>query len=303
MNLSCLSELPAPPSGKTGWPWTEESGRSSKTMPGDRPWPKFSVVTPSYNQGEFLEETIRSVLLQGYSNLEYIIIDGGSTDNSVDIIKKYEPWLAYWVSEKDRGQSDAVNKGFKRATGEIIGWLNSDDYYERDIFSIVARTINPEENRLIVTGDTLAFNENTGKQKKIWGTSPDFHPMLFHARLYRAQLPVNIPQQPSTFFHKDFLSRVGYLNADLSLAMDYEYWLRATYLNLRFYYIPITFSYYRFHPKSKSYKGWDGDWTESIAVCEKAADRYYKKLTLTARFRAEFWWLRRIIKYFLEKKH
>ena len=98
-------------------------------MPNGEAWPRISIVTPSFNQGQFIEETIRSILLQGYPNLEYIIIDGGSTDESVEIIKKYEPWLTYWVSEKDRGQAHAINKGLERCTGEILAYINSDDYY------------------------------------------------------------------------------------------------------------------------------------------------------------------------------
>ena len=129
MRCPTLADLPAPPPGKTGWPWTAESPQLPDTMPDGRPWPRISIVTPSFNQGQFIEETIRSVLLQGYPNLEYLIIDGRSTDSAVEIIKKYEPWLRYWVSENDRGQAHAINKGLDRATGEIAAYLNSDDFY------------------------------------------------------------------------------------------------------------------------------------------------------------------------------
>ncbi len=106
-------------------------------MPDGSLWPRISIVTPSFNQGQFIEETIRSVLLQGYPNLEYIVMDGGSTDESVAIIEKYSPWLAYWTSKKDRGQADAINKGFARATGQLMAFLNSDDVYAPDIFADV----------------------------------------------------------------------------------------------------------------------------------------------------------------------
>src|SRR5262245_3501398 len=109
MQCPTLADLPPPPPGKTGWPWTEESRRSANQTAGGRPWPRISVVTPSFNQGDFIQETIRSILLQGYPNLEYLIFDGGSTDNTVEIIKKYSPWLTYWVSEPDGGQSEAIN--------------------------------------------------------------------------------------------------------------------------------------------------------------------------------------------------
>jgi len=107
-------------------------------MPDGQPWPGVSIVTPSYNQGRFIEETIRSVLLQGYPDLEYIIIDNSSVDNSVEIIRKYEKWLTYWVSEPDKAQSQAINKGFEKATSEIYAWLNSDDYLLKDALKNVA---------------------------------------------------------------------------------------------------------------------------------------------------------------------
>ena len=138
MRCPRLAELPPPPEGKTGWPWTVETPRLPPARPDDSPWPSISIVTPSFNQGTYLEETIRSILLQGYPNLEYIIIDGGSTDESAAIIKKYERWLTYWVSEPDQGQPQAINKGFARVSGEIGGYLNSDDFYLSNALSAAA---------------------------------------------------------------------------------------------------------------------------------------------------------------------
>src|SRR5512134_129792 len=119
--------------------------------------PKISIVTPSFNQGKYLERTIRSVIEQDYPNLEYIIIDGGSTDESVEIIRKYEKHLAYWVSEPDRGQSHAINKGFDRATGEIFGWLNSDDWYVPGALKAVAEAFaaNPEAGAVVGAGEMV----------------------------------------------------------------------------------------------------------------------------------------------------
>lgn len=134
MKALTLNDLPAPPLGKVGWPWTEQSEPASVRIPSGSECPPISIVTPSYNQGKFIEETIRSVLLQGYPNIEYIIIDGGSTDNTIEIIKKYEAFLAFWVSEKDAGQSHGINKGLHRATGDLVGWQNSDDFYYPNVF-------------------------------------------------------------------------------------------------------------------------------------------------------------------------
>src|SRR5258706_9696990 len=136
MRSPTLRDLPPPPPGKTGWPWTEETQPAADVLPNkafqrispriSRISPRISIVTPSYNQGRFLEETIRSVLLQDYPNVEYFVIDGGSRDESVDVITKYSPWLAHWESVRDNGQADAINKGFRLATGELVAYLNSD---------------------------------------------------------------------------------------------------------------------------------------------------------------------------------
>ena len=139
MRCPTLAQLPPPARGNVGWPWTIETPRLPPTYPDGSPWPSISIITPSYNQGHFIEETIRSVLLQGYPNLEYIIIDGGSTDETLPIIKKYEPWISFWVSEPDRGQSHAINKGFARSRGSILAWINSDDYYYEGAFEAVAK--------------------------------------------------------------------------------------------------------------------------------------------------------------------
>jgi len=158
INMPKLKNLPPSPQGRVGWPWTEESPELPDSMPNGKPWPKISIVTPSYNQGQFLEETIRSVLLQGYPNLEYIIIDGGSTDNSVKIIKEYEPWLACWVSEPDRGQSQAINKGFKKATGEIITWICSSDSYVPNAFQKISLIFADNQSVGAISGSCNVIN-------------------------------------------------------------------------------------------------------------------------------------------------
>ena len=162
-----LSELPPPPLGRTGWPW------STETPPSDAgtiaaSWPRITIVTPSFNQALYLEEAIRSVLLQSYPNLQYIVIDGGSTDGSQAIIAKYAPWLDYWVSEPDRGQSHAINKGLSRATGEWFNWINSDDCLSPGALAAVAAADRPGAQLISgaqVTGPTLAAATPLGRTR------------------------------------------------------------------------------------------------------------------------------------------
>jgi glycosyltransferase involved in cell wall biosynthesis len=177
--------------------------------------PRITIITPSYNQGHYIEQTITSVLDQGYPNLEYIIIDGGSTDNSVEVIKKYEKHLSFWVSEKDRGQSHAINKGFARATGEVINWLNSDDYYEKDALRKVADAFcNPDIN--VYCGRSRVFGQ--GNEYLNPGTD------IYANNLYKTVGWARI-DQPETFFRHTLLKQIGYVNETLHFTMDKEMWM------------------------------------------------------------------------------
>ncbi len=205
-----LSELPAAPPGKAGWPWTEESAGLSSLREGDFLWPRISIVTPSYNQGQFIEETIRSVLLQGYPNLEYIIIDGGSTDESVEIIKKYQPWLTYWVSEKDHGQADAINKGLDRTTGEIVNWLNSDDLLYLGALKRVALAYFEDRSAALYNGSALRVDAQ--------GTygSPYAARHLSAESAFEGKIPL---PQPAIFFKRESWVQHGKLKS-FYYAMD-----------------------------------------------------------------------------------
>jgi glycosyltransferase involved in cell wall biosynthesis len=209
------------------------------------PWPRVTIVTPSYNQAQFLEETIRSVLLQGYSNLEYIIIDGGSTDGSVDIIKKYEPWLAHWECEKDRGQSHAINKGWKMATGDILAWLNSDDVYTMGSIktAIQCLCLHPESD--MVYSDLLIIDEKSNYLRTMVPRSFDLKALLKDLTY--------IPQ-PTVFIKRQDLSEVGLLDEDLHYVMDLDLWMRIGLLqNSTILYLDgITLAKWRRHPTAKT---------------------------------------------------
>lgn len=150
------ASFPSPLAGRQGWPWVEAPAVLPPRMRDGSPWPRITIVTPSYNQGQYIEETLRSVLLQGYPNLEFIVIDGGSTDESAAVIERYGPWLSYWVSERDRGQAHAINKGFARATGDLVNWLNSDDLLLPGALARLAEAHRRAPDSLIA-GDVVNF--------------------------------------------------------------------------------------------------------------------------------------------------
>jgi len=183
----------------------------------DPNYPKISIITPSYNQESFLERTILSVLNQNYPNLEYIIIDGGSTDGSVEIIKKYEKYLTYWVSEKDRGQSHALNKGFRKVTGEIIGWINSDDIYIPGNLLKIGKIFKYDNNVDVVYGGLLVIDKNDNIIDMYWATKLIPKYMLIYG--------LDIHQQ-SLFWRKNMFKKVGYLDEKLYMVMDLDFIFR-----------------------------------------------------------------------------
>ncbi len=179
-------------------------------------YPKITIVTPSYNQGHFIERTILSVINQNYPNLEYIIIDGGSTDNTVEIIKKYEKWITYWISEKDNGQTEAINKGIKRATGTIINSVMSDDLLVENALFNLATAYTPETQCYL--GKTHIIDENDLETGSI------SHTNYSGLNIYDC-LEIGL-NQPGTFFNISVMEEIGLLNEKLQYSFDLDYWKR-----------------------------------------------------------------------------
>ena len=235
MQCPRLSELPPPPPGKTGWPWTEETPPVPDNLTESHA--RISIVTPSFNSIHFLEETLRSVLLQGYPDLEYIIIDGGSTDGAVDIIRKYEKWITYWVSEKDRGYADAVNKGFARATGDIRAWLPASDLYFPSALLTANRYLGKRQTDFIF-GRPCRIDEDN----QILRVSP----LIAHSLRQISLYALSNPCQPATFWLTEIHKQAGQLNTNLRYAADSEWFLRIS-LFARSKGVPETLCYIRQH--------------------------------------------------------
>ena len=206
------------------WVWRENKIQFPARMPKGAPWPKISIVTPSFNQGKYIEETIRSVIMQGYPNLEYIIVDGGSTDNTLEIIKKYERDITWWVSEKDNGQTHAINKGFEKATGEILAYLNSDDIYMPYTLRLVAELFSTfgvqwltGHRSHLVDGTVIAPLPSATVKYNSFLYSKGFH----------VPWVLGWNQQPSTFWSARIFNEAGRkFREEMQCSFDVDMWIR-----------------------------------------------------------------------------
>jgi glycosyltransferase involved in cell wall biosynthesis len=259
MTQQLLDALPPVTNGKVGWPWTETQPNTSFADAVPVQWPRISIVTPSYNQAQYLEETIRSVLLQGYPNLEYFVMDGGSTDSSLDIIKSYAPWLTAWESRSDGGQSHAINKGFRQATGDILAWINSDDLYFDKAFFRAAEHFNRYPDLGLLHGMAEIVNESGDH---VWMRGGTFDVI---EAIEQAQNPI---AQSSTFFKASVVHRLGYLDPHLHMSMDWDLFIRIA-LDADCLFVPELWSKLRQTPETKTSSNLIGFGPDNLRVIEK----------------------------------
>ncbi|NOZ25076.1 MAG: glycosyltransferase [Nitrospirae bacterium] len=209
----------------------------------DPSYPRITVVTPSFNQSRYIERTILSVLNQNYPNLEYIIIDGGSTDGSIDIIRKYERYLACWVSEKDEGQADAINKGLKLGTGDLFAWQNSDDLYMPGAFMTVAEKFRERPDSAVFFGNFWLVDSDDEPIRDI-----RFTPFSFRCSLLEG---IGISNQ-AAFWRRELFEEHGYLDPSLEFAMDLDWWLRLGHARAGFCFIRRHLGCLRIHEETKT---------------------------------------------------
>ena len=245
-------------------------------------FPKVSIITPSFNQGQFLEASIRSVLEQVYPNIEYIIVDGGSKDGSVEIIKKYQDHLAWWISEKDKGHADALNKGFSRATGEILAWLNSDDIYFPDAVLEAVAVLKGHSEIGMVYGDADLIDDSGAPAGQFGSKQTSYRQMLCGS--------VHIPQA-TTFFRADLWRQVGPLNLSLFFSFDYDLWVRIAKVS-QLLYVSKRWAQFRIHDAGKTIVNDDRCYPDMLRVLEREGGSWFSLLRLRMITRKMFYsWL------------
>lgn len=207
--------------------------------------PKISIVTPSYNQGRFIEDNLKSVANQKYGNVEHIVVDGGSTDDTIEILREYEDtYDLRWVSEEDRGQSHAINKGIKMATGEWIGWQNSDDYYLPNAFSTIVEALNKQPGKDVIYGDAVVVDENGSNIDRMYNIQPSPFVQQYWSLFTNNQ---------TTFFRQSVFDEVGPLSEELDLTMDAELFWRLIRSDMDMYHIPYFLGAFRQQSDAKTY--------------------------------------------------
>jgi len=249
--------FPQSPEDSGDFPWNSQVETLPDNMPNGNAWPKITVVTPSYNQGEYIEETIRSVLLQGYPNLEYIIMDGGSTDQTVEIIKKYETWIDYWESEPDRGQSHAINKGFQRSTGDLTIWINSDDVLLPNALRCAALACVPKAS-MIILGGVINFFENSTREILVEQSGIQLKNFIGEPE---KEFSWN---QPGTFVSKECLKYAKELDESLHYAFDWDWMCRLLIQKPKIHYLADPIARFRVHDESKTGGNMPACWQETI---------------------------------------
>lgn len=247
--------------------------------------PLVSIVTPSFNQAPYLEAAIRSVLEQDHPKVEYLVIDGGSTDGSVDVIKKFAPRLAYWVSEPDRGQTDAINKGFARAAGKYLAWLNADDRLLPVAVKEAVDYLEAHPEVGMVYGDA----DYIDSRGRVIGRFPAAQ--TDHAALRRGY--VHIPQQAS-FWRRDLWRRVGPLDGSFTFAMDYDLWVRLAEIT-ELKYLPRLWAQFRLHEDSKTLQNDQRAWDEMLKVHWRESGSWFS--VIVAKY-----WLRRLVAPFIHAR-
>ena len=238
--------FPPAPCGKVSWPWHMPKYSPPMLQGPASELPRISLITPSFNQAAYLEETIRSVLLQRYPNLEYIIVDGGSDDGSVDIIRKYAPWISWWVSESDNGQSEAINRGFCRSTGEIVGWLCSDDLLRPDaLWKVAFEFLRDPQADVLAGACRLQYDCDGGRMLDSPVAASEWESHPYSDGIW----------QPSCFFRKSAVARDYLVDEGLHYCMDRELWCHFVQQQRVWRRSEEVLSHYRYTGSNKSVVG------------------------------------------------